>query len=43
MQWAVGVGLVNGMGDGTLAPTATATRAELAALLMRLHRNLLNP
>lgn len=43
MQWAVGVGLVNGMGDGTLAPTATATRAELAALLMRLHRILLNP
>lgn len=43
MQRAVGVGLVNGMGDGTLAPTTTATRAELAALLMRLHRNLLNP
>lgn len=42
MQWAVGVGLVNGMGDGALAPTTTATRAELAALLMRLHRNLLN-
>ncbi len=42
MQWAVGVGLVNGMGDGALAPTTTATRAELAVLLMRLHRNLLN-
>ena len=35
MQWAVGCGLINGI-DGKLAPTATATRAQLATMLMRL-------
>ena len=35
MQWAVGTGLINGI-DGNLAPTATATRAQLATMLMRL-------
>lgn len=35
IQWAVSIGLINGI-DGKLAPTATATRAQLATMLMRL-------
>ena len=35
MQWAVGAGLLNGNADGTLAPAAGATRAEVAMILMR--------
>lgn len=35
MQWAVGNGLVNGMGDNTLQPNGTATRAQLAAIFVR--------
>lgn len=34
MRWAVEAGLINGM-DGKLAPTGTATRAQIAAILMR--------
>ena len=34
MRWAVSCGIINGV-DGKLAPTATATRAQLAAMLMR--------
>lgn len=34
MQWACGAGLVSGMGDGTLAPKGSATRAQAAAVLM---------
>lgn len=34
MSWAVSEGIINGM-DGQLAPLATATRAQLAAMLMR--------
>ncbi len=34
IRWAVGAGIINGM-DGKLAPTATATRAQLAAMLQR--------
>ncbi len=33
MTWATGKGLINGMGDGTLAPRKTATRAEVAQLI----------
>lgn len=33
-QWACGAGVINGK-DGALAPEDTATRAELAAILMR--------
>ena len=33
MRWAVGSGLMNGYGDGTLNPQGTATRAQLAAML----------
>ena len=36
MRWAVGIGLVNGMGDGTLDPGGSATRAQIAALIERL-------
>ena len=38
MHWAVGTGLVNGM-DGTLAPQAPATRAQLAAIIERFVEN----
>lgn len=36
IKWSVGVGLVKGMGDGTIAPQDAATRAEGATILMRL-------
>ena len=32
-SWAVSLGIVNGPGDGTLAPGGTATRAEIAQLV----------
>lgn len=35
MQWAVAEGLVNGMGNGTIAPNGCATRAQLATVLQR--------
>ena len=35
MNWAVANGLITGMGDGTVAPRATATRAQIAMILMR--------
>lgn len=35
MTWAVGMGLVSGMGDGTVAPAGNATRAQVATILMR--------
>ncbi len=34
MKWTVGVGIIGGM-DGKLAPTQTATRAQIAAMLQR--------
>ena len=34
--WAVREGLISGMDDGTLAPQGTATRAQVATILMRL-------
>ena len=36
MGWAVGSGLIRGRGETLLAPKGTATRAEAAAMLMRL-------
>lgn len=39
MSWAVGVGLLSGMGDGTVAPTGQATRAQVAAILARYCKN----
>ncbi|MEG2188039.1 MAG: S-layer homology domain-containing protein, partial [Clostridia bacterium] len=35
MSWAVGSGLISGRGNNILAPTATATRAEVASILVR--------
>ena len=34
MSWAVGEGLLSGKGSGVLDPTGTATRAEVAQILM---------
>ncbi len=34
MKWAVGAGVINGKGNGTLDPTGDATHAELAKMLM---------
>jgi hypothetical protein len=39
MRWAIGAGLISGKGNGTLDPTGTATRAEIAAILMRFSQN----
>ena len=35
LQWAVGAGVLNGKGGNLLAPTGTATRAEIAAIMQR--------
>ena len=35
MRWAVSTGVISGMGDGVLAPRNSATRAQVAAILMR--------
>ena len=35
VRWAVAEGYLSGMGDGTLAPQGTATRAEIASVFMR--------
>lgn len=35
LQWACGAGIVNGTGNGVLSPQGQATRAQLAAMLMR--------
>ncbi len=35
MNWALGEGIITGMGGGTLSPQGTATRAQAAAILMR--------
>lgn len=42
MQWAASEGLVNGMGDGTLAPQGESTRAQIAAILMRFLENVIS-
>ena len=42
MGWAVENGLIGGMGDGTLAPQGSATRAQVATILMRFVENLVN-
>lgn len=34
-QWACGAGLLNGVGEGYLAPQDTTTRAQVAAILVR--------
>ena len=35
VRWAVAEGYLSGMGNGTLAPQGTATRAEIASVFMR--------
>lgn len=40
MSWAVGAGLINGMGDGSVAPQGTATRAQVATVLMNFCENI---
>ena len=35
LRWAVDAGILNGKGNGILDPTGKATRAEVAAMLMR--------
>lgn len=42
MQWAVGSGLINGMGENILAPQGNASRAQVAMMLMRFCNNILD-
>lgn len=39
MSWAVGAGLLSGMGDGTVSPSGQATRAQVAIILQRFCQN----
>ncbi len=39
MSWAVGAGLINGVGNGQLAPQGTATRAQLSSIMQRFCEN----
>ena len=39
MQWACGVGLINGRTESTLVPQGNATRAETATIIMRFMEN----
>ena len=41
LQWAVGAGVLNGKGGNLLAPTDTATRAEIAAIMQRWCENII--
>ena len=40
MNWAGWTDLITGTGDGTLAPQAPVSRAELATLLVRFTANM---
>ena len=40
LSWANAAGLINGMGDGTLSPKGSATRAQAAAIIMRFCENI---
>lgn len=35
MSWAAGQKIITGKPDGTVVPDGTATRAEIAAMIMR--------
>jgi hypothetical protein len=37
-RWAVGEGIVNGFGKNNLKPQGTATRAQVAQIIMKFHR-----
>lgn len=39
LKWAVENGIINGKGNGILDPQGKATRAEVAAMLMRYLEN----
>lgn len=39
MQWAVGAGLITGVTKTTIVPQGTATRAQVATILMRFCEN----
>ena len=41
MNWAVGQGLIAGMENGTLVPQGSATRAQVATILMRFCENVM--
>ncbi|NCC67339.1 MAG: hypothetical protein EOM14_03955 [Clostridia bacterium] len=41
MKWAVAEGLITGRADGNLSPKGTATRAEVATILMRFCENVM--
>ena len=41
LQWAVGAGVLNGKNGSRLAPTGTATRAEIAAIMQRWCENII--
>ena len=40
MKWAVAEGLIKGVGDNKIAPTASATRAQVATIFMRYIENI---
>ena len=40
MRWAVSAGLIRGYSDGTVRPTATASRAEVAVIMQRFCQNM---
>ena len=40
IRWAVHEGLISGMENNTLAPQGTATRAQVAQILMNFHQKL---
>ena len=39
MQWACGAGIINGTNESTLTPQGSATRAQVAAMIMRFCEN----
>lgn len=42
LKWAAGNGIISGMGNGTLNPKGSATRAQVASMLKRAVENILN-
>ena len=42
LKWAAGNGIISGMGNGTLNPKGSATRAQVASMLKRVVENILN-
>ena len=43
VAWAVKLGLISGVGDNTLAPRASASRAEIALIINKYVENLIKP